>query len=314
MKKIAIILGMILLAAGTAFAAEKLLFSDNFKNYKTGADASPAWDIMNGNWEVTEEGFEGKNSGTGGFSAVGAAAGDEAWQNYILKLKFKVLEVGGDWRDGPWIGFRFLDQGTNYTLGFYASGAYLHKANEGASTGDNNPLAQYGCAVMDGKWHSLEIKAESNRIAIKIDGKGVIDILDDNLADIPAPKAGRIMLSARRFNPGTTAVVFSNVEVFGIVHTADEQTLRAKTEEKLKIQKALWEALTKKAGGIASVAGEASEDPVFIYLANWLKRIEASFKEAEQKVKVFEVETAGKTADEIEADLKTIGQRMAVFK
>ncbi|OIO00808.1 hypothetical protein AUJ67_05210 [Candidatus Desantisbacteria bacterium CG1_02_49_89] len=100
------------------FAADAPLFSDDFKKYAKGSDGSPAWTVEGGEAAVTADGYEVKNSGNDGWNVVGVSAGKEDWADYSLSCKLKMTSPGADWRDGVWIGIRYMDEMNLYTIAF----------------------------------------------------------------------------------------------------------------------------------------------------------------------------------------------------
>ena len=67
---------------------------------------------------VTADGYEVKNSGNDGWNVVGVSAGKEDWADYSLPCKLKMTSPGADWRDGVWIGIRYMDEMNLYTIAF----------------------------------------------------------------------------------------------------------------------------------------------------------------------------------------------------
>jgi glycoprotein endo-alpha-1,2-mannosidase len=199
-----------------AYAGTLLLF-DDFKGYDLGSDAFPMWIAHSGAWTVTGEGFQGTDC-EGGYIALGASTGRKEWTDYTLSLKLKLISRASDWRDGPWIGFRYTDSGNAYTLGFYNRATVLHKASNGRTTGDRTAMAEAGTTIKDGKWHDLKIILIGAEITIVLDGNTIMQVTDNNWSGCPPVASGAIVLAARKWenSMGKTQVVFKDVRVEAI--------------------------------------------------------------------------------------------------
>ncbi|HIE08407.1 MAG TPA: DUF1080 domain-containing protein, partial [Armatimonadetes bacterium] len=201
--------------ARVAFASS--LASEDFSLYLEGSDGWPTWRVMAGEWAVKGGVFVGKNCTTrksDAWTAVGAVGGLKEWKDYELSLRFRIRSRGSDWRDGAWIGFRYLDTDNCYTLCIHDKGLYLHKVSEGVSTGDQNPLAHSPWSP-DDKWHSLRITVKGQYIVVSLDGKRVIEVVDEDWNGVPPILRGGICLCARRFSgsEGETIVEFDDIKV-----------------------------------------------------------------------------------------------------
>ena len=206
-------------AAARALVLKDGVAKDDFSAYAEGSDGSPTWKATDGAWVVKDRQFVGTNSTAkaAGWIASGASAGDRHWKDYRLALRFKIIERGDDWRDGPWIGFRNSGNGAwKYSLNFHSRNIALHKANLGGSTRDENPLAEVPWKP-DNERHQVVIVADGNHIQVELDGKKIMDLRDENLSHLGVPPllSGGIALSARRFagSTGNTTVAFSDVEI-----------------------------------------------------------------------------------------------------
>ncbi len=208
----------IVFAAASSVFAGAALFQDDFSAYRIGSDASPLWSIESGKWRVTPNGFEGADCEAGGFIAAGAAAGRKEWKDYTLSLRVKIVSRGGDWRDGPWIGVRCRGAAAGYTVGFYNRLTALHKLSAGRQTGDKTALAESPTTIKDKKWHTVRITAKGRRITVALDGKTILDAVDNDHNHSPAVAAGRIVLAARKYakSKQSTRVLFDDVRVEAI--------------------------------------------------------------------------------------------------
>ena len=188
---------------------------DDFSLYPEGSSGAPAWTAVNGSWVVRDGQFIGANCDPQTWTAVGASAGDTHWRDYELSLRFKILERGSDWRDGPWIGFRASKNGNwAYSLNFHGKNIALHKAYLGRRSADANPLAEIPWTP-DKEWHQVLVKVRGNRIQVEVDGHSIIDVADDNHLGIGTIPSGGIVLCARRYtgSQGDTRVAFDDIEV-----------------------------------------------------------------------------------------------------
>ena len=161
--------------------------------------------------------YYGTDGGTDGWIALGSKIGFDWWQDYEVTVRFRVLEFGSDWRDGFWVGFRFTDPDNAYSLNFYhgqGGTVHLHKARNGISTGDENPLA-VARWMSDNEWHELTLRVQGNRITAWLDGKQLFSVADENFNDLPPVERGAIVLSPRRWSQskGHTRVAISQVTV-----------------------------------------------------------------------------------------------------
>ena len=196
-----------------AAVAGTVLFEDDFSGYRPGADGAPLWQTDSGSWHVTPAGFEGADC-EGHFAVAGARTGRNEWTDYTLSLRLRVVSLGSDWRDGPWLGVRYRNSAAGYTVGFSNRMTALHKASAGTQTDDANPLAQSPVTIKDNAWHSVTVTAKGRRIAVALDGKTILDATDNDWNASPAVASGGIVLGARR-NAGapSTRVLFDDVRV-----------------------------------------------------------------------------------------------------
>jgi hypothetical protein len=211
-------------AAGAAPARALVLKDgvarDDFSTYPEGSDGSPTWKAVDGAWVVKAGQYVGSDSSVKatGWVASGTSAGDKTWKDYRLSVRFKIVERGSDWRDGPWLGFRNTAGGAwKYSLNFHDRNVVLHKANRGAASGDRNPLAEAPWKP-DNEWHTVVIVAVGGRITVELDGRKIMDVTDDNLLGAPPLLTGGVTLSARRWggSTGNTTVAFDDIEVTAV--------------------------------------------------------------------------------------------------
>jgi hypothetical protein len=187
---------------------------DDFTAYPAGSDGSPTWMLGAGKWRIEDGKYIGEDSGSNGWIADGAQTGSEAWKDYRLKVNFQVLDVGSDFRDGAWIGFRHHDGDNSYSLDFQAGGITLHKAALGSSTGDTVQLASVPY-TRDNAPHAVVITAQGPHITVELDGKQIMDVTDNDFNGTPFVPDGGVVLSARRWagSTGHTRVAFWGYEV-----------------------------------------------------------------------------------------------------
>ncbi|MBM3497982.1 MAG: hypothetical protein FJX74_04850 [Armatimonadetes bacterium] len=184
--------------------------ADDFSLYPNGSTGAPMWRIANGGWRVVDGAFEGSDCVTPGWTPNGAVMADRSWQDSTLSLRFRIVSRGSDWRDGPWIGFRYSGSEACYSLNFSSRDVALHKSLQGRATGDDTALASAPFAP-DGAWHALAITVRGADIAATLDDKPLLEATDTG-ARVPA---GSLCLAARRWenSEGHTVVLFDDVEV-----------------------------------------------------------------------------------------------------
>ena len=225
-----------LLCLAACAPLDPVLLDDDFSAYPRGAEPYPVWDVRSGDWEVTADGLLGTDC-RGNWIAEGATAGNKAWRDYRLSLKFRVVSRGSDWRDGAWIAVRHTDSRSAYTLAFYSRLTALHKASRGRVTGEDSPLAQSPYVLKDDEWHALQITVVGRRIAIELDGKPLLDAEDTEKVergvltqsredakeergwnDSPSLATGGVVLAARKWegSEGTTQVLYKDVRIEAI--------------------------------------------------------------------------------------------------
>jgi len=206
--------------------AGTILLEDDFKGNEPGSDGASLWVIHSGDWHVTPEGFEGVDC-EGDFTAAGAKTGRQAWQDYVLSLRLKIVSRGSDWRDGPWIGIRHRNSASAYTLGFYSRATVLHKASAGTQTGDKNPLAQSTMTIRDNDWHDLSVAAHGRQLRVLLDGAVIMEANDQDWHGAPPLESGGIVLAARKWegSAGATRVLFDDVRVEAVGDAPDSLKL-----------------------------------------------------------------------------------------
>ncbi len=177
-------------------------YADDFRLYAEGSDGRPTWQPLKGEWQIRNGVYHGTDGGSDGWIALGSKIGFDWWSDYEVKVRFKVLEFGSDWRDGFWLAFRFTEIGNAYSLNFYhgqGGVVQLHKAKDGVSTGDKNPMA-VAQWTPDSEWHEVTVRVEGNRIMAWLDGKQIFAVIDENFNDMPPSERGAVVLSPRRWS------------------------------------------------------------------------------------------------------------------
>ncbi|MCS7263973.1 MAG: carbohydrate-binding family 9-like protein [Armatimonadetes bacterium] len=192
-------------------------YADDFALYPDGSDGRPTWMPLSGEWQIQDKVYYGANGGTDGWIASGSKIGFDWWRNYEVNVRFKVLEFGSDWRDGFWLGFRWADVNNAYSLNFYHGQdgmIHLHKARDGISTGDDNPLASAKWRP-DNEWHEVTVRVEGKRITAWLDGKELFSVVDENFNGVAPVEHGAVVLSPRRWSQskGSTKIAISKVNV-----------------------------------------------------------------------------------------------------
>ncbi len=191
--------------------------ADDFRWYPNGSDGRPTWCPQQGEWEIRDGAYFGADSGTDGFIALGSKLGFDNWRDYEVTVQFRVLEFGSDWRDGFWLAFRFTDVGNAYSLNFYHGQGgivHLHKARNGISTGDENPMATAQWTP-DHEWHEVRVQVKGNRITAWLDGRQLFSVADEQFNALPPVEQGAIVLSARRCSQsqGHTRIAIRHIRI-----------------------------------------------------------------------------------------------------
>ncbi|MBI3920562.1 MAG: hypothetical protein HY318_04005, partial [Armatimonadetes bacterium] len=172
---------------------------DDFSSYPNGSKAAPNWTVASGKWEVRDGVYLGSDCPGDGWRSVGALWGDDNLCDFTASLRFRILDFGMDWRDGPWIGLRQDTQGNGYILCFNSWNVTLHKQSGSATTNDDHPLAMAKW-IRDGEWHAARIAAKGNHFAVYLDDKLLMEATDDEALGAPAVPCGRLTLAARRWS------------------------------------------------------------------------------------------------------------------
>jgi len=188
--------------------------ADDFSLYPNGSSGAPMWRIANGGWRVVDGAFEGTDCVTPGWTPNGAVMADRAWQDSTLSLRFRIVSRGSDWRDGPWIGFRYSGADSCYSLDCSSRDIALHKAYAGQATGDTNALAT-APFTPDNAWHALAVSVRGAQITATLDGQPLLQATDSNALGVGPVPAGSICLAARKWenSQGHTVVLFDDVKV-----------------------------------------------------------------------------------------------------
>ncbi|MCS6949928.1 MAG: DUF1080 domain-containing protein, partial [bacterium] len=174
-----------------------------------GSDGSPTFTVHAGSWQIRDGVYEGKNCIEDGWLPRGAAIGDQTWKDYTVKLRYRLLSRGSDWRDGFWLGLRCGEQAC-YALLLTSRDAQLHKVPvQGGYNGDQERLATAPFSPDNG-WHDLTVRLRGGRIEVEQDGKLLLQYTDSQ----PLP-AGGVTLCARRWSgsTGETVVQIAQFEV-----------------------------------------------------------------------------------------------------
>jgi hypothetical protein len=188
--------------------------ADDFSLYPNGSTGAPMWRIAAGGWRVVGGAFEGTDCLANGFTAAGATMSDRVWGDFTAKLRFRTVSRGSDWRDGPWIGFRYGGPDQCYSLNFGSRDVALHKAYKGRTSGDDSALA-VAPFTPDNAWHPVTIKAHGADITATLDGKPLLQATDKQALGVGPVPAGSLCLAARRWElaQGHTVVLFDEVQV-----------------------------------------------------------------------------------------------------
>lgn len=188
--------------------------ADDFSLYPDGSTGGPVWRIGSGSWRVTEGVFEGVDCAVPGWTPLGAVMADRAWRDFTAQLRFRIVSRGSDWRDGPWVGFRYSGSDACYSLNLSSRDASLHKALAGRATNDETALASAPCTP-DGAWHALGLTVRGAEISATLDGKPLVQATDAQALGVGPVPAGSLCLAARRWgnSEGHTVVQFDDVQI-----------------------------------------------------------------------------------------------------
>jgi len=189
-------------------------YADDFEHYAPGSSGAPMWRTTAGTWRIEDGALVGEDSGTDGWAITGAVGPTLGLADYNLQLRFRILERGSDWRDGPWIGVRQDGRGRGYVLVFTGRSVEVHKVLPEASTGDANPITSAPW-LPDGGWHELLVRVRGSAIAAEVDGRALFDTTDTGVLGVPALGAGGVALSARKWSQSTghTRVAFDDIRI-----------------------------------------------------------------------------------------------------
>lgn len=181
----------------------------DFARYRSGADGSPTWKISAGQWQMRDGAYVGKDCIEDGWQPRGASVGDATWKDYTVRVRYRVVQRGSDWRDGFWLGFRCGDAGC-YAIEFTHREAQLHKVPaSGGYNGDEHHLAVTPFTP-DANWHDLTVRVRGNRIEIEQDGRPLLSYHDDKPLS-----SGGVTLCARKWSgsTGNTVVEISEFKI-----------------------------------------------------------------------------------------------------
>lgn len=181
----------------------------DFSIYRPGSDGSPTFTVNAGTWQIRDGVYEGRNCIEDGWLPRGASAGDNTWKDYTVKIRYRLVSRGSDWRDGFWVGFRCGPEAC-YALLLTRRDAQLHRVPaSGEYDGDRQNLTT-APFTPDSEWHNLTIRVRGGKIEVEQDGKLLLQYTDEKpLA------AGGVTLCARRWSQSTgdTVVQISQFEV-----------------------------------------------------------------------------------------------------
>ncbi|MBC7326716.1 DUF1080 domain-containing protein [bacterium] len=191
----------------------KVIFASSLTNpvFSPNVPLYRVWRSAAGEWSVEDGILIGKNGVGDGWIGEGIHYGLKDWNDYSFSLEFKVISRGTDWRDGPWFAFRYTDASNSYSLNFSDKNIQLHKASQGITTGDDNPLVSVPWSL-DSNWHKLSVELKGNNIKVILDGREIINFTDNNYNATPFLKSGEIVLVPRRWSgsKGDTIVAYRN--------------------------------------------------------------------------------------------------------
>jgi hypothetical protein len=196
------------------FAADP--FDDDFSLHEVGKAPGPPWVVAGGEWQVARDGLVGRDGGNDAWTPTGLRGGPPNLQDYRLTVRFEVLELGSDWRDGPWFGIRC--RGTDgYFVEFTNREVQVHKSYQGHSTTDEATLANWPLTLALGP-HELTIEvqgADAPTLTVLLDGKQLGTATDRGTLGLGPLPAGGIALSPRRWSnsQGHTVVRYENVKI-----------------------------------------------------------------------------------------------------
>jgi hypothetical protein len=181
----------------------------DFSLYRPGSDGSPTFSVSSGIWKTRDGVYEGRNCIEDGWLPRGAVTGDNTWRDYTVKIRYRLVSRGSDWRDGFWVGFRYGEQAC-YALLLTGRDAQLHKIPIGRTYDGDRQNLMSAPFTPDSEWHDLLIRVRGSNIEIRQDGKPLIQYVDESpLA------AGGVVLCARKWSgsTGDTVVEISQFEV-----------------------------------------------------------------------------------------------------
>ncbi|MGQ9733084.1 MAG: carbohydrate-binding family 9-like protein, partial [Candidatus Zipacnadales bacterium] len=188
--------------------------TDDFSLYSPGSSGAPFWRLTAGTWEVVEGVFRGRDCLISGWLPSGAVMEQTVVENFVLRLRFQIVSRGSDWRDGPWIGFRYNGPESAYSLNFGSQDVSLHKAYGGLSTNDDANLGSVSWHP-DDSWHTVEIVMNGAEIAVRLDDSPLLAARDANTLGVGLVPPGNICLAARRWgnSVGHTEILFDDIAI-----------------------------------------------------------------------------------------------------
>lgn len=181
-----------------------------FDLHRDGSDGSPVFQVYNGSWQIRNGVYEGKNCIVDGWLPQGAALVASSQREYTLvRMRYRVVSRGSDWRDGLWIGLRQGEQAT-YAILFTARDVQLHKVPySGDYDGDKQALAT-APFTPDDQWHDLVIRIRNGEIEVEQDERLLLRYVDPT----PLPN-GAVVFCGRKWSAsqGDTLVQIASLEI-----------------------------------------------------------------------------------------------------
>lgn len=200
------------------FAADP--FDEDFSLHERGAAPGPPWVVAGGEWQVTQDGLVGRDGGNDAWTPMGLRGGLPNLQDYRLTVRFEVMQLGSDWRDGPWFGVRC--RGTDgYFVEFTNREVQVHKSYQGHSTNDVSALATWPRTLAPGP-HELIIEvrgSDTPSLTVLLDGQTLGTATDRGSLGLGPMPAGGIALSPRRWSnsQGHTIVRYRSIRIEPVV-------------------------------------------------------------------------------------------------
>ena len=194
------LVGCAALVSGAAAGAEVGKFSDDFSNYGFLSDGSPVWVKHSGNWEMVDGVFRQTDDSINGCWTF---LDKKSFSDCQVKVKFNPSGNAKGVRAAGVI-FRAKDFQHFYWIHFDSRNSQVVLAK-------HTPANSWGVLqrapknkMPNGQWHTAEITAVGNKITAKLNGKTVIEKIDNSFP------AGRVGLRCGQGN-----ISFDDFEVTG---------------------------------------------------------------------------------------------------